>query len=77
MMDIARIKQLLQNPTGINDIRIHGVDGNPHRLEMRYPVENVKIDAVLEKLKGNKEFYTVEGKVANGLFTGMVTLKYQ
>ncbi len=76
-MDIAQIKTLLQNSTGINDIRIHGVDGNPHRLEMRYPVENVKIDAVLEKLKGNKEFYTVEGRARDGLFTGTVTLKYQ
>ena len=74
-MDIQRIKTLLHD--SINDIRIHGVDGNPHRLEMRFPVENATIYDVLEKLKENNDFYTVEGRVANGLFTGTVTLKYQ
>lgn len=77
MIDIARIKKLLNTTTDQQPIRIHGIDGKPHRLERQFIVENNPIESVLKKLEKNREFYTFEGKFNNGLLTGTVTLKYQ
>jgi hypothetical protein len=69
--------QKLLDKAGISRIRIHGVDGKIHRAEFIYEEENVPLKDLLDKLEANKDFFTIDGTIGEGLFSGEIAIKHQ
>jgi len=75
MISTSEFQKLLDK-VGVSRIRIHGVDGKIHRAEFIYEEENVPIKDILDKLEANKDFFTIDGTMGKGLFSGEIAIKH-